>query len=186
MNKLWWIVAMGVVVGCGSSSTTGGGGEGGGSSGNAGLCPATQPKAGDTCTAPAGHHCTYGDSPQPLCRADFTCGSGAWALAQNDCSHAPDVVCNTVDPGAACSDNSGYCDHGTSICLCYQGPPQVWQCTSPPTTAGCPEALPNDGTACSKEGLACPYGLLCTSNGVLVTCTQGAWRWDASNGGCPN
>jgi hypothetical protein len=45
------------------------------------------------------------------------------------------------------------------------------------TTSGCPSSLPNDGVACTPEGLQCEYG---TNNGgcgdPTTSCTNGAWK----------
>jgi hypothetical protein len=57
-------------------------------------------------------------------------------------------------------------------------PPIEWQCAGPPTTAGCPPVVPNDGTPCSDEGVMCTYGLICSMSGALVSCKNGLWLWN--------
>lgn len=56
-------------------------------------------------------------------------------------------------------------------------PPPKWTCAPPPTTPGCPHAVPNDGTACDAAGVECTYGTPCGGDGAIVDCQNGAWHW---------
>jgi hypothetical protein len=84
-----------------------------------------------------------------------------------------------------CPTEGDHCAVGNTICTCNaclggpcMQPPPKWSCAGPPTTAGCPTVVPNDGTACAKEGLECVYGNPCLGSGADVFCTKGVWTWN--------
>jgi hypothetical protein len=183
----------------GGSGAAGGSGGSGGSSGSGGSggtspvgCPAKAPASGQACSAPD-LRCTYGDAVRPECRYEWLCSGGKWTPTQSVCSHY--TGCPGAPPanGVVCSTEAQVCDYqdGT-LCLCTScsagpcaAPPPKWQCAPPPTTAGCPAIVPNDGSACSApEGTECRYGNPCGPSGAAVTCTGGAWTWQ-KNIACP-
>lgn len=175
------------LVACGSSVDTSTGGStstGTNTGGGASIsCPAAIPSGGTCTTAEEGLRCTYGDSVRPECRTDYTCTSGGWATTKNFCE--PSLDCGTTDPteGSACT-TEGVCEVGNDICVCTACaggpcmPSPTWSCAKPPTTAGCPATVPNDGTSCTTEGLNCSYGLICAQSGAMVDCKNGRWTWN--------
>jgi hypothetical protein len=91
-----------------------------------------------------------------------------------------------MEPSAqtVCTTSGDVCTYGDSICYCgcqfglgCTGPFD-WICAAPPTTAGCPALVPNDGATCSAEGAACTYGTTCTGSNAVVNCTGGLWIWN--------
>ena len=174
---------------CGSSVDTNTGGTNTGGSASAG-CPAAAPVGGTCTAAQQGLRCTYGTDVRPECRTDYTCTSGGWATTKNFCASAIDCGANAPTQGAACS-TEGVCVIGSEICVCgscWAGPcstSPTWGCAQPPTTAGCPATVPNDGTACTQEGLSCNYGLVCAGSGAVVDCKSGRWTWNQTIA-CPD
>jgi hypothetical protein len=167
-------------TGTGAATTGVGGGEVGG------PCPPSAPLAeGDVCSLPEGFRCTYGDSVRPECRTAWTC-NGAWTATSGPCDEPPPGVCGSSQPGPQdmCAATNAVCVYGDSLCLCGCGAgvlcttPFNWFCTAPPTTPGCPEVVPNDGTLCAVPGVQCSYGDVCTPSGAMVSCTNGLWLWN--------
>ena len=174
--------------GSGGSGATGGSGGSGGTSPSG--CPASPP-TGQSCNTP-NLHCTYGDSVRPECRDEWACVSGHWA-AGSVCQHYTNCPPASPSVGSVCSNEGQVCDYADgTLCLCSScsagpcgPPPPHWQCAAPPTTAGCPKTVPNDGSKCSApEGTQCQYGNPCGPSGALVKCTSGAWQWQM-NIPCP-
>lgn len=191
------------VVGCGGTVTEattgagGSGGNGGGSgSGSAGagaggaaavVCPAMLPNADDACS-PNGLLCTYGDFSRTECRSRAECIDGKFQVLLAKCAVPPDGVCTAMPaPGMQCpNDGEGaVCDYpdGT-LCVCSScslgpcaPPPPHFSCATP--TAGCPNVAPNAGTACPNNGQSCTYGFPCGPSGVITTCENGVWTWEA-------
>jgi hypothetical protein len=175
----------------GGSGGSGGstGGSGGSSGGTGGTSPSGCPAAatpGAACTTP-NLRCTYGDEVRPECRQDWLCLNGTWTTTKSICLEPPAGTCSSTPPtvGAVCDTEAAVCDFpdGT-LCLCSScsagpcaAPPPKWQCAPPPSTAGCPALVPNDGSACSTEGTECQYGNPCGPSGAVVHCTNGAWKW---------
>jgi hypothetical protein len=188
----------GTGAGAGASTTGGGGttsagtggatGAGGATSGS--PCPATATAAGSCAGVAPGFRCTYGDDARPDCREVTQCIGGAWTPMPSACSMS--TVCGVTQPtaGTVCSNDgtlSAACTYGDVICLCdacaagpCMAPPTDWQCAGPPTTAGCPSVVPNDGTPCTAEGTQCTYGFVCSQfgAGAEVSCTNGLWLWN--------
>jgi len=199
MNHSLWIVlgAVTTAIGCGGTVVIGSGGSGSTSANNGtsstpsstssgvmGPCPQAVPTQGSACS-PVGQLCSYGTDARPTCRDTSQCASGQWSNTHPTCPSLPGSdVCGTESPGSGqiCSDQGAVCPYpdgtqcGCSSCegLCGPPPPH-WQCDAPP--AGCPIALPNAGTTCSKEGQQCTYGQPCGVSGMLATCTSGQWIW---------
>jgi len=202
MNRLPFFLAtlLAGAVGCGGSVVAGTGGSGGAtstgtstgtntSSGTTGsvTCPATEPTAGACSGLPSGLQCTYGTSVRPECRDQWICESGSWTTTKGGCVQPPAGDCPTTQPSSTtvCATQGDVCTYGDTLCLCdscVEGPCMAgatrWQCAAPPTTTGCPPAVPNDGTACTASGLECSYGYTCSQTGALVDCTDGVWVWN--------
>jgi hypothetical protein len=196
MNKRpFWIFLLSLSpLACGNvvvSEGTGGGTSSGPSSVTSGgsgttFCPAVEP-AGGSCVAPEGQRCTYGEQVRPECRHDWTCSNGAWATTKSVCLSPPADHCNfTEPPSGVCGQEGDICVVGAAtICQCSScfggpcmAPPPKWACSGPPAMPGCPAIVPNDGTACSAEGLECAYGNPCSGSGAFAICKAGKWLWD--------
>ena len=186
----FWIFALALSpLACGSVVTTTGGTSGTGAGGgtSATLCPAAEPNGGE-CSAPTGFHCTYGEQVRPECRHEWTCGDGGtWITTKGVCLSPPADHCQfTEPPSGVCGQEGDVCVVGAAtICQCSacfggpcMAPPPVWQCSGPPATSGCPMVVPNDGSACTSEGLECTYGNVCSASGALARCMSGLWVWD--------
>jgi hypothetical protein len=164
-----------------AGSSEGGGGSGGGKV----RCPDAEPTAGDAC-ASALKSCMYGDSVRPDCRRVWSCDGGAWkAPAPMSCTQP--VACPSAEPveGPPCAHANDICTYGDSMCICEDcsepgcsGPSPVWVCAGPPG-GGCPDRVPNLGSACSDEGRSCSYwgGSCRTIDGAEAICTHGEWEW---------
>ena len=188
IRSLWTLaLALGLLA-CGSVVTTTGGTSGGtGGTTPTMLCPATEPSGGQ-CSAPTGFRCTYGEEVRPECRHEWICGDGGqWITTKSVCLSPPADHCAfTEPPSGECAQEGDVCVVGAAtICQCsscFGGPcsppPPKWQCSGPPTTAGCPPVVPNDGSACTTEGLDCSYGNVCSGSGARTLCTNGLWMWD--------
>ena len=180
-------------IACTSESISGASGTGGTSSasgtsstggGISSLCPATEPEGGACDTD--GQHCTWGDEVRAECRRARTCTSGEWSAPEPACVTPPADHCAfTEPPPGVCSHYGDICIVGAAtICRCDvsnggpSDPEPTWRCAAPPDTAGCPTTAPNDGTACTSEGLRCNYGNFCIQLGASARCTGGTWRWN--------
>jgi hypothetical protein len=159
----------------------------GGSGSHAGPCPASEPSLHTSCTA-EGFRCTYGASARPECHHAWVCSVGQWQMKNGSCLSPPADHCAFQSPPSGdCLQQGDVCIVGdATLCQCTScaggpcmAPPAQWLCDAPPATAGCPAKVPNDGTACDQEGLACAYGHACSLSGAQVTCKDGNWRWDA-------
>ena len=92
-------------------------------------------------------------------------------------------ACLTI--GEECTFDGGA--SGTIYCRCsFCGSEAMcpagmadWACAGPPL--GCPEELPNEGTACAKKQ-SCFYGVPC--QGVSMECD--GKTWSLVGGGCAN
>ncbi len=182
--------------GAGGSSSASGSGGGHVSTGSAldstgtgttgSPCPATEPQGG-SCSAPDGFRCTFGSSVRPECRNEWLCSHGEWLSTKGQCFDPPEQDCAFSKPptGSVCPAEGDVCPLGDdTICICSScaggpcmAPPAKWQCAPPPSTAGCPKVVPNDGTACSQNGLSCTYGFICSGSGAMVECKGGLWKW---------
>lgn len=148
------------------------------------ICPSVAPKDGASCTTPGFPYfptCTYGDSVVPTCRVSAWCASGlspttsAWTTTS---ACYADPRCGVTPPksgdGCTASGVCGYVDG--SMCECLPSPAGTrWQCYQP--EPGCPTFIPNAGTVCKTEGLACNYGPVVCGWGSRATCASGRWRW---------
>jgi hypothetical protein len=191
-----------LAAGCGSTVSTGGtsssnGGGGGNTStttgGGSGLCPPADP-TGQSCAGfPSPFQYTYGDSVRPECRQTVVCVDATWEAMGGTCVKPPPDMCGGTQPadGTVCTGEGNVCTFDNTICICSScsggpcmAPPPKWQCAPPPSTPGCPPVVPNDGTACSMNGLSCTYGIICSPSGVQVDCKNGAWLWN-QNVACP-
>jgi hypothetical protein len=174
----------GAGTGAGPSTASNGTGVGGSSSG--GPCPEQEPAGGSCAGVPDQLRCTYGDSVRPECRDAWLCSGGSWTTTKGECFEPPAGECGATQPGTqdVCANMGDVCTYGDTICICGCGggiacePPVDWECSGPPTTSGCPAAVPNDGTPCAAAGVQCNYGDVCSASGALVECTNGLWRWN--------
>jgi hypothetical protein len=194
MNKLILLLAATFLsFGCGTVAT-GGTGAGTGSGGSTGApCPVMEPIGGASCAGvPAGRRCTYGSSVRPECRDVWICNGSIWQTTKGICPQPPPGECGTTQPaqGTVCPTTDDVCTYQDIICICSEcpggpcmTPPPKWSC-APPPAAGCPAVAPNDGTACSMNGLSCTYGFPCSQAGAVVDCKNGTWVWDLMIG-CP-
>src|SRR4051794_20055923 len=73
--------------GMGGSGVGGAGGAGGTNAGPTG-CPASEPMNGAAC-AKQDLHCSYGESPFPMCRHRYRCDMGKWAQSGGFCQQEP-------------------------------------------------------------------------------------------------
>ncbi len=195
MQKLTSILAALLVgaVGCGGTVANGTGGSGGASTGTTTStgttveCPAAEPSGGSCAGLPSGLRCTYGEAVRPECRDAWICTSGTWTVAETTCTQPPSGDCPLLQPAstATCPTQGDVCVYGSDLCVCDAcagGPcmagPSKWLCSAPPTTAGCPAVVPNDGTACGASGVECTYGFPCAQSGTVVDCTAGVWVWN--------
>jgi hypothetical protein len=197
MDKLIFLLSATVLlIGCGSvtiggtGTSTGSGGAGGSTGTHTGVpsCPAMEPIGGQSCAGlPAGLRCTYGTSVRAECRDVWICNGGIWSTTKGVCPMPPPADCGSAQPspGTVCPTMGDVCTYGDTICICNQcpdglcmAPPVKWSCAGPPSTPGCPPVVPNDGTACSTNGLTCAYGFPCGQAGIQVECTGGTWVWD--------
>ena len=186
----------GTTGGSGGSGAAGGSGGSGASGGSGGTsstsCPPAQPASGQSCSS-ADLRCTYGDTVRPECRNDWVCNGGKWTTTKSVCPHYTNCPASPPTVGTVCSTEAQVCDYANgTLCLCSScsagpcgAPPPHWQCAPPPTTAGCPALVPNDGSACgAPEGTKCQYGNPCGPSGAIVSCKGGAWTWQ-TNIPCP-
>jgi hypothetical protein len=125
-----------------------------------------------------------------------TCSSQHWNVTTPNATSCPPLH----DLGACPADTSVTCTMDTtcakpdgSLCRCTscrptapicqnQGAPS-WYCPAPVTTAGCPTAEPNFGTACNVEGKECGYFALDCGHPDRV-CSHGVWT-PGQTLGCP-
>jgi hypothetical protein len=133
------------------------------------LCPATEPKAGDTCSN-ASLYCEYGDSPAINCRTAYTCTKAdadtVWvadgALSKvYACNPAPSCP-STPAPRPPC-DMGGLgsaCKFAGLVCSCILSSHETpgWSCLGAPENPVCPEYLPNIGEGCAPNGVECMPG----------------------------
>jgi hypothetical protein len=188
--------------GSGSSSSGGGSssGSGSGSSGSSGgidggdepPCPAHVPTAKTSCS-PQGLVCEYGVNPVEGCDPLSTC-QGTWqttAPTDSMCSATLGAGCpltfEAVPQGATCSDDGLVCNYPRGRCACVVssfGPPVKlqdasvagqWACQDP-GTADCPVPRAPLGSACTKEGLECDYGVCSVPGGTAQECEGGIWK----------
>jgi hypothetical protein len=159
-------------------------------------CPGSLPAASASClnALPANRInddlstlCSYGNDPRFDCRPNAECVGNAWMVYDAGCPPleascpptAPSstqsfpVPCENAELGLDCVySGSAY----TCSALCFSGASQNYWCTSAyGLNAPCPELVPNSGTDCAPEGLACAYDTSC--RGFLMSCQSGFWRW---------
>ncbi len=177
----------GAGAGTGAGTSAGNSTTGAGGSVAQGPCPVAEPTEASACTGvPDQFRCTYGESVRPECRDVWICSGGAWTTTKGECVQPPPGDCAATQPGpqTVCANMGDVCTYGDTICECGCGggiacePPVSWACSGPPTTPGCPAAVPNDGTPCGAAGVECTYGDPCTQSGALVSCTSGLWLWN--------
>ena len=184
-KRPFWILALALSpLACGSVVTTPG--DTGGGSGTS-LCPLKEPQGG-SCDAPDGLRCTYGAQVRPECRHEWLCNNSHWVTTKSVCLSPPADHCAfTEPPSGECTQEGDVCVVGAAtICQCSScfgggacmAPPPKWQCSGPPPTSGCPAVVPNDGSACTSEGLECTYGNVCSLSGALTRCKDGMWLWE--------
>jgi hypothetical protein len=167
---------------------TGGNGVGGNDvGGNGGMngstpCPASEPTNGVACTTP-NLQCSYGDGAFPMCRHKYRCDLGKWAQNGGFCQQEPLACSPSPVEGTACPGQGSYCFDGTKLCMCpvcggagCPPEPWSWSCGAAPA-AGCPDFVPNDGTACNVPALVCEYGINCNEH-ARAQCINGTWIWD--------
>lgn len=159
----------------------------------AGGCPASLPTGGQAC-APEGLACEYGDDPRAECHDIADCISGVFVVDSPTCPPLPSVTCPATREdaqGAACDPDGAICSYDGLACRCTSCPrgspvcmdgPTLWDCDAPHSDPACPEAMPNQGVACSPEGQVCAYG--CEAN-TQRACLAGVWVAQTPPGGCP-
>lgn len=127
------------------------------------VCP---PSA--TCL-PSGDGSTDADDAAPLVEAGAD-DSNADGLAD-----APASCPNSRPPAGMSCVGASVCNYvspfGTSTASCVGG---VWKLDPPPCPGG-PNIEPQDGSACTSEGLSCGWPNACGDDDVGV-CTGGAWQ----------
>lgn len=175
----------------GGGAGAGGAPQGAGGAGPPGPtgCPGAAPTDQTVCDS-AGLVCTYGDEATPQCRTVATCLGTLFQVDTPEPFECDPASCPASAPvaGEECSPEQLTCGfEGGVLCSCTTclggpcgPPPPVWVCGAPPER-GCPELLPNAGTACSGlEGQECSYGNPC-SGGQATRCDEatGAWQWVA-------
>lgn len=201
MNKLkiGLFAAMFIAGACDDVKTNGGGGGSGGTGGasvssgsggtggtggmtNPSICPTTEPTMGDACSTPD-LHCSYGEGAFPMCRHRYRCEMGAWAKFGGYCDSEPAPCAPSPPDGTACPGQTSYCVDQNRLCMCpvcggagCPPEPWSWSCSSPPAT-GCPDIVPNEGTACVDPAIVCDYGIMCNEH-ATARCQNGLWRWD--------
>ena len=155
------------------------------SSGAAAGCPAAPPIVGSAC-GPRGAECSFGDSPLPECRQQFSCVRGQWTKGVSYGTCKQPASCPSAQPahasagtsreaGNRCAYPSGaLCKCVTELCGgsgCTPLPAPQWFCTQ--VAAGCPRKVPNVGTACGTSAQTCEYEYC----GVTAICRDGVWGW---------
>lgn len=152
----------------------------------AGACPTNPPSQGAPCTPPSTGECEYGDDLRVGCRIHATCQNGKWNIPLTGCPPMPGpgvAGCpgDASVSGMDCASEGLVCNMGGGTsCLCsscLNGPCSInahWGCGGGPGGL-CGSTAPNVGQACGSEGLACSYGVFCSSTGAQRTCTGGVW-----------
>jgi hypothetical protein len=132
--------------------------------------------------------CSYGDDPRPECRTFAVCSNDVWmvqtpgdackvepkppacpaspAMAGSECTDAT-LRC-VYDDGSVCSCSA--CQGGSEYPICRTIDPPEWACVKP--NDGCPNPLPQAGSACSDPNLQC--GISCE---LPIRCENGTWRY---------
>ena len=110
-----------------------------------------------------------------------TCKGGHFTLSATSCAGSRQV-CPASAPqgGTSCAVNcaavkrtDGPCAYPRGVfCSCAFDSSQ-WKCTAP-VADGCPDTMPDLGTACAHEGLDCNYGE-CVGPGWHERCSEGSW-----------
>ena len=151
-------------------------------------CPAAPPAIGSGCGARA-LDCSFGDSPLPECRRQFSCVRGQWtngprygtcrqSAACPQAQPAQTSACAGRDAGNRCAFPSGaLCTCTAEVCGgsgCTHLPAPQWFCTQ--VAAGCPRKVPNAGAVCDAGPQNCEYEYC----GVTATCRDGIWVWSRS------
>ena len=90
--------------------------------------------------------------------------------------------CPAVEPSGLCAEaTSPTCTYGTRVCKCTAvcsgvapplGQTHDWTCAEA-QPAGCPQTVPQKGTACSTEGVTCVWP---TCGPTTADCTNGVWQ----------
>jgi hypothetical protein len=151
-------------------------------------CPAVEPMSSVTPTEPCGFpglECEFYDNahPQLYCRHSWICGeytpgSYRWSGVFNSCGGDSQTCLSETEmrAGAACTTGGlgrGWCEIPTGTCVCRSG---HYVCDDPTATAGCPAHLPNLGSPCPAEALACDFGPNPSAVYARRVCRRGLWR----------
>ncbi|WP_437629480.1 hypothetical protein [Sorangium sp. So ce854] len=162
-----------------------------------GSCPETRPATGSSCEG-EDLLCNYGEDGcgSPI---ESRCADGTWQDLTATCNPPPPPpACPEVMPAAGdpCSEPGELCS--------YDGPPDcldptilrcdddgAWSVTvavscnpPPPPPPGCPEEVPEIGSACSKPGESCAYhGVLDCPEPLMLTCGDGG-TWSEAKDSC--
>jgi hypothetical protein len=147
------------------------------------LCPGAAPANAGCATD--GLRCSYGDSVRPECRPAWTCSGGRFADSSRSCPAPPAGFCPAAPPAKGqCGTDGAVCAYtDATLCVCARCFGQLcqlepnWLCAPPPSNAGCPAAVPNDGSACAVDGVECVYGEECSGSGATARCADGTWHW---------
>lgn len=151
-------------------------------------CPATEPvytlPPSDPCSFPA-LECEFYDNahPQLYCRhawycGEYTTGSYRWSASFDACGGDSQACLSETEmrAGAACTTGGagrGWCEIPTGTCVCRSG---HYVCDNPTATPGCPAHLPNLGSPCTGEALACAFGPEPSAVFARRVCRRGLWR----------
>jgi hypothetical protein len=133
------------------------------------------------------------DASSGSCPASVTTGTACSAVAdcltldRADCAETISCHCDgahytcsgTVSAGSSCAafagaatcevEGTGTCDTPPGGGTCNCGSDGTWACVDA-CPDGCPETEPTAGSACTPDGLVCPYG---ESSRTCCTCGSG-------------
>ncbi len=160
-----------------------------------GPCAPSPPSVGAPCDTPPLQLCEYGPAFHVECDYVLRCDpAGGWTIEfDGGCPFTaqgcPPSLAD-IDAGGACMNGAGQssCDYPGTNCTCAlacaagAAPSGFWTCFSD-SGPGCPWPRPRAGTACTQEGIVCPYAPPCCE-GSIMNCTGGYWQLQAS-GPCP-
>ncbi len=155
-------------------------------------CPDKLPENGSICEEDR-RICTYGGGWMWKCRSKAYCQDGTWQVTERECPKDSDASCPEAPPEGKAECDSGqpgdpikYCHYPEEQAQCYCGGRGggTWDCVHGAHKAeGCPDYLPNAGTACDRDAktLGCHYGTCSGCNEFSwhscesVACEDGVW-----------
>lgn len=158
------------------------------------VCPTAAPAQGDSCTAPSGFHCEYGEDPLTVCNTDAWCDPGhGWVVAvplppadaaepSSLCPTMPLSSCPATFVAASstpilCADRSYQCIYPEGTCDCDpNGFGPMLKCSGR-SAPNCPVTRPRAGTPCSTDAGSCmQWGDGCGLSVQSMRCTCGTWQ----------